>query len=77
MADPWNFAGESVSLLEAHGGTVTLIEGSAFCISGRSGDVVAALAGSEAAEALAADSAGSVVGAAVGVAAAPAGERRW
>ena len=38
-ADPWNFAGESVSLMDTHGGTVTLIEGSAFCISGRSGDV--------------------------------------
>ena len=38
MADPWNFAGESVSLAQT-GGTVTLIEGSAFCISGRSGDV--------------------------------------
>jgi glycogen debranching enzyme len=38
-ADPWNFAGESVSLLDTHGGTVTLIEGSAFCISGRSGDM--------------------------------------
>ena len=38
MADPWNFAGESVSLAQT-GGTVTLVEGSAFCISGRSGDV--------------------------------------
>ena len=40
MADPWNFAGESVPLGQP-GGTVTLVEGSAFCISGRSGDIVA------------------------------------
>ena len=39
MADPWNFAGESPTL-GAPGGMVTLVEGSAFCISGRSGDIV-------------------------------------
>jgi glycogen debranching enzyme len=39
VADPWNLAGESVSLGHP-GGTVTLVQGSAFCISGRSGDVV-------------------------------------
>jgi glycogen debranching enzyme len=39
MADPWNFAGESPSLIQP-GGTVTLVEGSAFCISGRSGDIL-------------------------------------
>ncbi|MGH9266879.1 MAG: amylo-alpha-1,6-glucosidase [Acidimicrobiales bacterium] len=38
MADPWNFVGESVTL-GVPGGTVTLVEGSAFCISGRSGDM--------------------------------------
>ena len=38
-ADPWTFAGESVSLGQP-GGTVTLVQGSAFCISGRSGDIV-------------------------------------
>src|SRR5437764_8358252 len=38
MADQWNFAGESVSLSQPSG-TVTLVEGSAFCISGRSGDM--------------------------------------
>lgn len=39
MADPWNFSGESAPLGQP-GGTVTLVEGSAFCISGRSGDIV-------------------------------------
>ena len=38
MADPWNFSGESAPLGQP-GGTVTLVEGSAFCISGRSGDI--------------------------------------
>ncbi len=38
MAEPWAFAGESASL-DVPGGTVTLIEGSSFCLSGRSGDV--------------------------------------
>ena len=38
MADPWNLAGESVSL-GALGGTINLVEGSSFCISGRSGDI--------------------------------------
>ena len=40
MAEPWAFAGESVSLLGAQGGMVTLVEESSFCISGRSGDIV-------------------------------------
>ncbi|HEV7887905.1 MAG TPA: glycogen debranching N-terminal domain-containing protein [Acidimicrobiales bacterium] len=40
MADPWNFSGESAPLGQP-GGTVTLVEGSAFCISGRSGDISA------------------------------------
>jgi glycogen debranching enzyme len=39
MSDPWNFAGESPSLGHA-GGTVVLVQGSAFCISGRSGDIL-------------------------------------
>lgn len=39
MSDPWNFAGESPSLGRA-AGVVTLVEGSAFAISGRSGDMV-------------------------------------
>jgi glycogen debranching enzyme len=39
MTDPWNFAGESTSLSQV-GGTLTLVEGSSFCISGRSGDMV-------------------------------------
>src|SRR5207237_1823387 len=38
MADQWTFEGESGSLSQPSG-TVTLVEGSAFCISGRSGDV--------------------------------------
>jgi glycogen debranching enzyme len=40
MSDPWNFAGESAPLGQP-GGMVTLVEGSAFCISGRSGDISA------------------------------------
>jgi glycogen debranching enzyme len=38
VADPWNFAGESVAL-GAPGATITLVEGSAFCISDGSGDI--------------------------------------
>ena len=38
MTDPWAFAGESPSL-GPQGGAVTLVEGPAFCISGRSGDM--------------------------------------
>ncbi|MHB8669405.1 MAG: amylo-alpha-1,6-glucosidase [Acidimicrobiales bacterium] len=38
MTEPWTFAGESSSL-GSPGGTVTLVEGSSFCISGRSGDI--------------------------------------
>ena len=38
MADPWNFAGESVAL-GSPGSTVTLVEGSAFCISDGNGDI--------------------------------------
>ena len=37
MADPWTFSDEEA--LGAQGGTVTLVEGSAFCISGTSGDI--------------------------------------
>jgi glycogen debranching enzyme len=39
MADPWNFEGESTSL-GGVGGTLTLVEGSSFCISSGSGDMV-------------------------------------
>ncbi|HEX2040097.1 MAG TPA: glycogen debranching N-terminal domain-containing protein [Acidimicrobiales bacterium] len=39
MADPWTFAGETPPLGHP-GGTVTLVEGSAFAISGRTGDMV-------------------------------------
>ena len=38
MAEPWTFTGESAALGQ-DGGIVTLVEGSAFCISGHSGDV--------------------------------------
>jgi glycogen debranching enzyme len=38
VAQPWTFAGESASLTSASG-TITLVEGSSFCISGRSGDI--------------------------------------
>ncbi|HVE47826.1 MAG TPA: glycogen debranching N-terminal domain-containing protein [Acidimicrobiales bacterium] len=38
MGDPWNFAGESVPVGQATG-IVTLVQGSAFCISSRSGDI--------------------------------------
>src|SRR3954452_14554530 len=37
MAEPWTFAGEVPVLGTV--GTITLVEGSAFCISGRSGDM--------------------------------------
>jgi len=37
MADPWTFSGDEPH--SAHAGTVTLVEGSAFCISGQSGDI--------------------------------------
>ncbi|MGQ0521007.1 MAG: amylo-alpha-1,6-glucosidase [Actinomycetota bacterium] len=40
MADAWNFSGESVALGQ-HDGIVTLVQGSAFCISGSSGDLSA------------------------------------
>ena len=39
MSDPWNFAGESTSLTQ-QGPTLTLVEGSSFCISARSGDMI-------------------------------------
>lgn len=38
MSEPWTFTGSSPSLGPL-GGSVTLVEGPAFCISGRSGDV--------------------------------------
>jgi glycogen debranching enzyme len=38
VADPWNFDGESAAL-GGPGGTVTLVQGSAFCISGAGGDI--------------------------------------
>src|SRR3954447_22139251 len=38
MAEPWTYAGE-VPILGTVG-TITLVEGSAFAISGRSGDMV-------------------------------------
>ncbi|CAN5696268.1 glycogen debranching N-terminal domain-containing protein [soil metagenome] len=37
MAEPWTFTGEPPSLGQA--GTVTLVEGATFCISGRAGDI--------------------------------------
>jgi len=40
VADAWNFTGESVPLGQ-HDGIVTLVQGSAFAISGRSGDMAA------------------------------------
>jgi glycogen debranching enzyme len=39
VTDPWTFAGETPSLGPL-GGSVTLVEGPAFCISGRSGDLL-------------------------------------
>jgi glycogen debranching enzyme len=39
VTDPWNFAGESTSLSQI-GGTLTLVEGSSFCISSGSGDML-------------------------------------
>ncbi|MDP8936925.1 MAG: amylo-alpha-1,6-glucosidase [Actinomycetota bacterium] len=38
MADPWTFTGANAPI-GGPDGTVTLVEGSAFCISGRSGDI--------------------------------------
>jgi glycogen debranching enzyme len=38
VADGLNFEGESASLIAA-GGTVTLVEGTSFCLCGRSGDI--------------------------------------
>jgi glycogen debranching enzyme len=38
MSDPWTFVGEGPSV-GAAGGTISLVEGSSFCISGRSGDM--------------------------------------
>jgi hypothetical protein len=40
VSDALNFTGESVALGQ-HDGIVTLVQGSAFCISGRSGDMTA------------------------------------
>ncbi len=37
MAEPWNVGGDEP--MEAPEGVVTLVQGSAFCISGRDGDV--------------------------------------
>jgi glycogen debranching enzyme len=39
MPDPWTSSASAT--LNGLGGTITLVEGSAFCISGRSGDMVA------------------------------------
>ena len=39
MSDPWNLAGESVSLGQP-GTSINLVEGSSFCISGRAGDML-------------------------------------
>ena len=39
MPDPWTSSASAT--LNGQGGTITLVEGSAFCISGRSGDMVA------------------------------------
>ncbi|MHB8465733.1 MAG: amylo-alpha-1,6-glucosidase [Acidimicrobiales bacterium] len=39
MAEPWTFTGESPSLIRP-GGLITLVEGSSFCISSSSGDLV-------------------------------------
>jgi len=39
MSDPWTFEGESPSL-GGPSGTVTLVQGSSFCISSRSGDIL-------------------------------------
>jgi glycogen debranching enzyme len=38
MSDPWTFVGEGPSV-GTTGGTISLVEGSSFCISGRSGDM--------------------------------------
>ena len=37
MAEPWTFTGEPPSLGQS--GTVTLVEGATFCISGKAGDI--------------------------------------
>ncbi|MDP8987735.1 MAG: hypothetical protein M3N11_05235, partial [Actinomycetota bacterium] len=42
MAQPWTFAGEPPSVGQA-GPTVTLVEGSTFCISGGAGDIEAGM----------------------------------
>src|SRR5215210_2754014 len=39
MAAPWTLAGDEP--IEAREGVVTLVQGSAFCISARDGDIVA------------------------------------
>ena len=38
--DPWTFAGEPPPLVGGGGGVVTLVEGSSFCISATSGDIL-------------------------------------
>jgi len=43
MSTPWTWTGGSPSMSQ-QGGIVTLVEGSAFCISGRSGDIASGLA---------------------------------
>jgi len=40
-SDPWTFAGEPPPLVGGGGGVVTLVEGSSFCISASSGDIMA------------------------------------
>src|SRR5438067_11881128 len=42
MTDPWNFAGESPALPQS-GGLITLVQGSAFSISERTGDMLPGL----------------------------------
>ncbi len=39
MAEPWTVAGAGAEPMDAPEGVVTLVQGSAFCISGRDGDV--------------------------------------
>jgi glycogen debranching enzyme len=41
--EPWTFAGEPPPLVGGGGGVITLVEGSSFCISASSGDIVATL----------------------------------
>ena len=38
MAEPWTYSGE-VARLGGHEGSVTLVEGASFCLSGGNGDV--------------------------------------